>query len=77
MASIVHGLEVEYYGRINFVYLDIDDPQNEEFLKALGFRYQPHFMLVDGEGNILQQWVGVVSADDFRTGFDGQLALQQ
>jgi hypothetical protein len=74
MAPIVHGLEVDYFGRINFVYLDVDDPQNDEFLRALGFRYQPHFILVDGDGNILQQWLGVVPAEDFRAGFDSFLA---
>jgi len=70
MAPIVHGLEVEYFGAINFVYLDIDDAVNANFLKELGFRYQPHFILLDGEGNILQQWLGPVSADDFRVAFN-------
>lgn len=70
MAPIVHGLEVEYFGTIKFVYLDIDDPENSHFLKELGFRYQPQFILLDGEGNILQQWLGPVSADDFRVAFD-------
>ena len=70
MAPIVHGLEVEYFGAINFVYIDIDDEANSAFLKELGFRYQPHFFLIDGEGNILQQWLGQVSGNDFRTAFD-------
>lgn len=70
MAPIVHGLEVDYFGAINFVYLDIDDAANSVFLKELGFRYQPQFVLIDGEGNILQQWLGPVSADDFRAAFD-------
>ncbi len=70
MAPIVHGLEVDYFGEINFVYLDIDNPANSEFLKELGFRYQPQFILIDGEGNVLQQWLGPVYADDFRNTFD-------
>jgi hypothetical protein len=70
MAPIVHGLEIEYFGAINFVYLDIDDAANANFLRELGFRYQPHFILLDGEGNILQQWLGPVSADDFRVAFN-------
>jgi len=70
MAPIVHGLEVEYFGSVNFVYLDIDDPANDNFKKELGYKYQPHFFLVDGEGNIIQQWLGPVSADDFRAAFD-------
>ena len=69
MAPIVHGLESEYAGRINFVYLDVDDSGNEQFLNQLGFRYQPHFLLLDGDGNVIQQWLGPVTADQFREGF--------
>ena len=70
MAPIVNGLEVEYFGSINFVHLDIEDPANEKFKKELGYRRHPHFILIDGEGNILQQWQGPVPVDDFRVAFD-------
>ena len=70
MAPIVHGLEAEYSELVNFIYLDIDDPENSKFMNELGFKYQPHFMLIDGEGKILQQWLGPVAADDFRIAFD-------
>lgn len=73
MAPIVHGLEVEYHEEIEFVYLDIDDPANDQFKQELGFRYQPHFILVDGAGNILDQWLGPVSAEDFREAFSKYL----
>jgi len=73
MAPIVHGLESEYYGQINFVYLDIDDPANETFKQQLGFRYQPQFYLIDGSGNIIQQWFGAVSESEFRMAFDQAL----
>ena len=73
MAPIVHGLEVDYFGTIKFLYLDIDDPENSYYLKELGFRYQPQFILLDGEGNILQQWLGPVSAADFRVAFDSYI----
>ena len=53
MAPIVHGLEVEYFGKVKFAYLDVDDPANDEFKKALGYRVQPHFFLLDGDGNIV------------------------
>ncbi len=56
----MHGLEAEWGNEINFVYLDIDDNRNTRFKKALGFRYLPHLFLLDGEGYILEQWVGVV-----------------
>ena len=70
MAPIVHGLESDFSGQIKFLYLDVDDPANANFKKELGFKYQPHFILLDGEGRILQQWLGPVTAEDFRTAFD-------
>ena len=70
MAPIVHGLEVEYFDRIKFVYLDVDDPANADLLQRLGYSYQPHFFLIDGQGAVLQQWLGPVGAGDFRSAFD-------
>ncbi len=73
MAPIVHGLEAEYYDKINVVYLDIDDPANDVFKRVLGYRFQPHFFLLDGEGNILEQWLGSVKGQDFRTAIEATL----
>ncbi|OGO72349.1 MAG: hypothetical protein A2Z37_10675 [Chloroflexi bacterium RBG_19FT_COMBO_62_14] len=49
---------------MNFVYLDIDDPQTEPFKRALGYQYQPHLFLLDGQGTILREWIGLVSEED-------------
>ena len=73
MAPIVHGLETEYFSQLPFVYLDIDDPANEDTLSYLDFRYQPQFFLIDGEGKVLQQWLGPVKAEDFRSAFNTHL----
>ena len=50
MAPIVHGLEARYYGKISFYYLDADDPATTEFQRQFGFRVQPEFYLLDGQG---------------------------
>lgn len=73
MAPIVHGLEAQYFGRINFVYLDASDSNTAEFQRTLGFFAQPEFYFLDGAGNVLFKWVGYVSADDFKSVFDQQL----
>ena len=69
MASMVHGLEAKYVGRIIFTYLDASDPQTNEFQQALGFRYQPEFYLLDGAGNVLKKFVGYVSEAEFEAAF--------
>jgi len=60
----VHGLERQWGEQVNFVYLDIDDPQTEPFKRALGYQYQPHLFLLDGQGTILREWIGLVSEED-------------
>lgn len=69
----MHGLESDYYSRINFVYLDIDDSANDAFKKQLDYRYQPHLFLLDGNGNVIEQWVGPVTKDELVKAFDNLL----
>ena len=74
MAPVVHGLEAEYSDKVKFVFLDVDDPTNDEFKRTLGFRGQPQFFLLDENGEIIQQWLGSVSVEGFRTAFDEALS---
>ena len=64
MAPVVHGLEQIYANQVDFAYLDIEDPRNDEFKRRVGFRVQPHIFLLDGSGEIVQQWVGLVSGEE-------------
>ena len=73
MAPLVHGLEPRYAGRVNFVYLDIDDPATGFLKKTLGYRAQPHFFVLDGAGNILDDWVGYATVDELITVIEGAL----
>ena len=58
MAPTVHGLEDLYGEQINFIYLDRDDPATLPFQEQLGYVYQPHFFLLDANGNVVAQWIG-------------------
>ncbi len=69
MAPMVHGLEAKYAGRVNFFYLDADDPATGDFQREYGFQYQPYFVLLDADGNIVRRWNGYVSEQEFETGF--------
>lgn len=69
----MHGLESEYSDRVKFTYLDIDDPATVVFKRELGFHVQPHFFLLDGEGNILKQWFVPASAEEFVLEFEAVL----
>ena len=69
MAPMVHGLEAKYFGRIQFSYLDADDPQTLDFQRSLGFYYQPELYLLDADGKVLEKWVGFTSQEELETTF--------
>lgn len=69
MAPVMNGLEERYKERINFVYLDIDDPANGIYKFLLGDRLPPIFLLLDGEGNVLKEWRGYVLSQEFEEMF--------
>lgn len=73
MKPIVHGLEAQYTDRMVFTYVDIDDPQAATVKAALGFRAQPQFVLLDGQGQVLKTWFGFVEAADFEAAFAAAL----
>ena len=66
---MVHGLEASYFGRIKFTYLEISNPLNDDFRNYLGFKYRPSFYLLDANGNILHQWVGYQTQEQFENEF--------
>jgi thioredoxin 1 len=73
MAPVVHELEAMYGEEINFIYLDIDDPATKELKLQLSFELQPHFFLVDGNGKILGEWLGLVELEEFERAFQAEL----
>jgi thiol-disulfide isomerase/thioredoxin len=78
MAPVMNALESEYGRRMNFVYLDIDDPDVQPFKDALRFTIpkwgvEPNFFLVDERGKILKVWIGLVEPSSFRPYFDAAL----
>lgn len=73
MAPMVHRLEAEYFGRVQFTYLDADDPATQVFQQTLGFVYQPEFYLLDANGNVLAKLIGPVSEEEFRNLFNTNL----
>lgn len=63
MAPVVHGLEQEYRGRVDFLYLDVSDPRNRTAASRLGFKSTPHFFFLREDGTALTAMQGVVPRD--------------
>ncbi len=70
MAPVVHGLEKQYEGRIDFLYLNIAEARNDSAKRAFGFRSTPHFFLVEPTGVPRESMRGVVSVDSLRGALD-------
>lgn len=70
MAPVVHGLEKQYAGRIDFLYLNIAVPRNDSAKRAFEFRATPHFFLVDARGAYQASMQGVVPEDSLRGALD-------
>jgi hypothetical protein len=54
-----------YGEQVDFVYLDIDDPSTREAKEKYGYRYQPHFFIVNEADEVQAQWVGFVEEQAF------------
>jgi len=77
LAPEIHTLETHYGNRINFIYLDVDDPANDTFKQQLNYRQQPQFYLLDGEGKVIGEWRGTVSFDELVSAFESTMNIQQ
>jgi thioredoxin-like negative regulator of GroEL len=70
MAPVVHGLEKEYEGRVDFLYLNVAEAQNDSAKRVFGFRATPHFFLANAAGAARESMQGVVPADSLRAALD-------
>ncbi len=73
---MVHGLEAEYWGRVDFIYLDREAPANLNVVQQYGIRYQPVFILIEPNGTIIGQWNGAPGERTLREALDLYLASQ-
>jgi thiol-disulfide isomerase/thioredoxin len=69
MAPVINALKEKYGESIGFVFLDIDDPANGIYKHLLDKRLPPVFLLLDGAGNVQQEWQGYVAVSEFENAF--------
>jgi thioredoxin 1 len=62
LAPTLHRLEDRYGRRMNFIYLDTDNPKTQELKHQLGFRSEPQIFLLDQKGKVLRIWGSGVTA---------------
>lgn len=57
---IVHGLEKQFKGRIDFLYLHVGELRTRDVKARLGFKSTPHIVLLRADGTKVREFSGVV-----------------
>lgn len=52
----MHRSEAAYWGRIDFIYIDRENPDNEQVVRQYGIVYQPVFVLIEADGREIARW---------------------
>lgn len=77
MQPIVHGLEQQYTGHVEFLYLDVQDQRTAPAKKRLGYRATPHFFLLSAEGRVVEEWQGVQKREVLQVGLESLIGNGQ
>lgn len=64
MQPLVAKLEANCSAKVDFVRVDVDQPSSVELSRQFNVRSIPLFVWLDGDGKIIQQWLG--SGDESR-----------
>lgn len=57
------ALENKYQGKVEFIVVDVDDPQGQELAQTFAVNSIPAFFFIDKEKNIAQQVIGTQSLE--------------
>lgn len=55
----------------NLVEIDVEDDENEQIVGKYGIKGLPTLVLVDGDGNELKRWNGIVNVNDLKSEVEG------
>lgn len=73
IAPILYLLETRYGDRVNFVYLDIEDPANDLYTKLIGDKLPPVIYLIAADGSVIREWNGLISLEELEEGLQSVL----
>ncbi len=59
---------MEFQGSVNFIYLDVDDPENYDAIVYLNTSdYVPELYILDASGQVLWSNIGTMTESELRT----------
>ncbi len=66
MEKVYQALKPEFEGKIAFVNIDVNDPLEKGLLEQYQINYIPTTFLLSGKGEIVTQYVGVLTIEEMR-----------
>ncbi len=75
MQPVVNKLAEAYQGRVTFLTLNIDEPQNREAMQKYRFVGQPQFVVVDVRGNIVASRIGIQTYEQLKADIEAALRI--
>ena len=70
MKKIYDRLEPEYKGKVRFISVDVDDRENAGLVKEYGITYIPATFIIDSNGELSYQEIGLMPEKDLRAQLD-------
>jgi thiol-disulfide isomerase/thioredoxin len=70
MKKIYDRLEPEYKGKVRFISIDVDNTENAGLAKEYGITYIPATFIIDSNGELSYQEIGLMPEEDLRAELD-------
>lgn len=70
MKKVYDRLEPEYKGKVKFIAIDVDDKENAGLAKEYGVTFIPATFIIDSNGEITCQEIGLMPEEDLRAELD-------
>lgn len=70
MKKIYDRLEPEYKGKVKFIAIDVDNRENAGLTKEYGVTYIPASFIIDSNGELSYQEIGLIPEEDLRAELD-------
>jgi thioredoxin-related protein len=70
----VDGLQAKYGEQIAFYHVDIDERAQTEISRPFGVWRRSQYVLLDPEGNVLQEWNGYLQQEEVSHVLEAALA---
>ena len=70
MKKVYDRLEPEYKGKVKFIAIDVDDRKNAGPAKEYGVTYIPATFIIDSNGELSYQEIGLMPEEDLRAELD-------